>query len=162
MVLRRDGEVRRLHEQARQGHHGTGSHRALCQSYRGAQDVVVALDRVLKIAEAIKASWAGRPENATKELYREHDGVLARVTGESTASYVSRRRRWYKSLTTHDKPFRIPEHLQLEMMIDCASITDHMKQPVRLAATKPFTLETMGVSSLLVRLQRGTRSTKRC
>ena len=44
--------------------------------------VVVAPDGVLRIAEAIKASWAGKLEIATKELYREggkKDGVLARV-----------------------------------------------------------------------------------
>ena len=62
------------------------------------RDVVVAPDGVLRIAEAIKASWAGKLEIATKELYREggkKDGVLARAPGESMASYVSRRRRWY-------------------------------------------------------------------
>ena len=50
------------------------------------RDVVVAPDGVLRIAEAIKASWAGKLEIATKELYREggtKDGVLARVPGES-------------------------------------------------------------------------------
>ena len=78
------------------------------------RDVVVAPDGVLRIAEAIEASWAGKLEIATKELYREggkKDGVLARVPGESMASYVSRRRRLYRSLTTHDKTFSIPEHL---------------------------------------------------
>ena len=78
------------------------------------RDVVVAPDAVLRIAEAIKASWAGKLEIATKELYREggkKDGVLARVPGESMASYVSRRRRW--------------------------------QQLARLAATKPLTLEKM-------------------
>ena len=67
------------------------------------RDVVVAPDGVLRIAETIKASWAGKLESATKELYREggkKDGVWARVPGESMASYVSRRRRWYRSLTT--------------------------------------------------------------
>ena len=91
------------------------------------RDVVVAPDGVLRIAKAIKASWAGKLEIATKELHREggkKDGVLARVPGESMASFVSRRR-WYRSLTTLDKTFSIPEHLQLEMMMDCAGITDH-------------------------------------
>ena len=113
------------------------------------RDVVVAPDGVLRIAEAIKASWAGKLEIATKELYREggkKDGVLARVPGESMASYVSRRRRWYRSLTTLDKTFSIPEHLQLEMMMDCAGITDHQQQLARLAATKPLTLETMSLA----------------
>ena len=112
--------------------------------------VVVAPDGVLRIAEAIKASWAGKLEIATKELYREggkKDGVLARVPGESMASHVSRRRRWYRSLTTLDKTFSIPEHLQLEMMMDCAGITDHQQQLARLAATKPLTLETMSLAS---------------
>ena len=92
------------------------------------REVVVAPDGVLKIAEAIKASWAGKLEIATKKLYRDggkKDGVLARVSGKNMASYVSRRRRWYRSLTTLDKTFSIPEHLQLEMMMDCAGITDH-------------------------------------
>ena len=113
------------------------------------RDVVVAPDGVLRIAEAVKASWAGKLEIATKELYREggkKDGVLARVPGESMASYVSRRRRWYRSLTTLDKTFSIPEHLQLEMMMDCAGITDHQQQLARLAATKPLTLETMSLA----------------
>ena len=113
------------------------------------RDVVVAPDGVLRIAEAIKASWAGKLEIATKELYREggkKEGVLARVPGESMASYVSRRRRWYRSLTTLDKTFSIPEHLQLEMMMDCAGITDHQQQLARLAATKPLTLETMSLA----------------
>ena len=99
------------------------------------RDVVVAPDGVLRIAEAIKASWAGKLEIATKELHREggkRDGVLARVPGESMASYVSRRRRWYRSLTTLDKTFSIPEHLPLEMMMDCAGITDHQQQLARL------------------------------
>ena len=107
------------------------------------RDVVVAPDGVLRIAEAIKASWAGKLEIATKELYREggkKDG------GESMASYVSRRRRWYRSFTTLDKTFSIPEHLQLEMMMDCAGITDHQQQLARLAATKPLTLEKMSLA----------------
>ena len=113
------------------------------------RDVVVAPDGFLRIAEAIKASWAGKLEIATKELYREggkQDGVLARVPGESMASYVSPRRRWYRSLTILDKTFSIPEHLQLEMMVDCAGITDHQQQLARLAATKPLTLETMSLA----------------
>ena len=113
------------------------------------RDVVVAPDGVLRIAEAIKASWAGKLEIATKELYREggkKDGILARVPGESMASHVSRRRRWYRSLTTLDKTFSIPEHLQLEMMMDCAGITDHQQQLARLAATKPLTLEKMSLA----------------
>ena len=92
---------------------------------------------------------AGKLEIATKELYREggkKDGVLARVPGESMASYVSRRRRWYRSLTTLDKTFSIPEHLQLEMMMDCAGITDQQQQLARLAATKPLTLEKMSLA----------------
>ena len=43
------------------------------------RDVVVAPDGVVRIAEAIKASWAGKLEIATKEFYREggkNDGVL--------------------------------------------------------------------------------------
>ena len=113
------------------------------------RDVVVAPDGVLRIAEAIKASWAGKLEIATKELYREggkKDGVLARVPEESMAAYVSRRRRWYRSLTTLDKMFSIPEHLQLEMVMDCAGITDHQQQLARLAATNPLTLETMSLA----------------
>ena len=62
------------------------------------------------------------------------------------ASYVSRRRRWYRSLTTLDKTFSIPEHLQLEMMMDCAGITDHQQQLARLAAAKQLTLETMSLA----------------
>ena len=47
----------------------------------GSAPLVVAPDGVLRIAEAIKASCAGKLEIATKELYREggkKDGVLAR------------------------------------------------------------------------------------
>ena len=62
------------------------------------------------------------------------------------ASYVSRRRRWYRSLTTLDKTFRIPEHFQLEMKMDCADITDHMQQLARLAARNPLSLETLGLA----------------
>ena len=51
---------------------------------------------------------------------------------------------WYRSLTTLDKTFSIPEHLQLEMMMDCAGITDHQQQLARL--TKPLTLETMSLA----------------
>ena len=61
-------------------------------------------------------------------------------------TYVSRRRRRYRSLTSLDKTFRIPDHLQQEMMMDCASITDHMQQVAALTATKPLTLETMGLA----------------
>ena len=55
------------------------------------RDVVVASDGVLKMAEAIEASLAGKLEIATKELFREggtQDSVLARVTGENMASYI--------------------------------------------------------------------------
>ena len=62
------------------------------------------------------------------------------------ASYVSHRRRWYRSLTTLDKTFSIPEHLQLEMMMDCTGITDQQQQLARLAATKPLTLERMSLA----------------
>ena len=45
-----------------------------------------------------------------------------------------------------DGTLSIPEHLQLEMMMDCAGITDHQQQLARLAATKPLTLETMSLA----------------
>ena len=85
MELHLDVVVRGLHEQARQGHHETESHRALRQSDRGAlkrrieirhgRDVVVAPDGVVKIAKAIKASWAAKLEIATKQLYREAESM---------------------------------------------------------------------------------------
>ena len=89
--------------------------------------VVVAPGGVLKSAEAIITSWAGKLEIVAKELYRE-SGKEARVTGETMASYVSRRRRWYRSLTTLDKSFRSPEHLQLWTTL--ASLTTCNNFPV--------------------------------
>ena len=62
------------------------------------------------------------------------------------ASFESRLRRWYRSLRTLEKTFSIPEHLQLEMMMYCAGITDHQQQLARLAATKRLTLETMSLA----------------
>ena len=56
------------------------------------RDVVVAPDGVLRIAEAIKASWAGKLEIATTGLHREggkKDGVLACVPGESMVASPS-------------------------------------------------------------------------
>ena len=90
MVLRCDAAVRRVREQARQGHH----HIELSVKDL-VRDVVVARDGVQKIAEAIKASWADKKEIATKELHCEsgkQDGVVGTREGESMASCVSRRR----------------------------------------------------------------------
>ena len=98
------------------------------------RDVVVALE--------IKASWAGKLEIATKEGWslgtrsRRKHGFL-RVAPPSMV---------HRSLTTLDKTFSIPEHLQLEMMMGCAGITDHQQQLARLAATMPLTLETMSLA----------------
>ena len=70
---------------------------------------------------------------------------LGTRTGESLASYVSCHRQ-YRSLTTLDKNVPTPEHLQLEMMLGCASIADHVQQLARFAARKPLPLETMGLA----------------
>ena len=103
-------------------------------------DVVVAQDA----GDQSLMGWqAGNRHEGLHRDCGKQDGVLARVTEESMASYVSRRCRWYRSMTTLDNTFRTPEHFQLEMMMDCASIIDHMQQLARLAATKPLTLETM-------------------
>ena len=83
-----------------------------------------------------QANWRSPRRISVHREGDKQDGVLARVTGEIMVSYVSRRRRWHRSLATLDQKFRIPEHFQLEMMMDCAGITDHMQQ-------KPVTLQTM-------------------
>ena len=41
------------------------------------------------------------------------DSVLARATVENMAFCVSRRLRWYRSLTTLDKKFRVPDTFNL-------------------------------------------------
>ena len=41
------------------------------------------------------------------------------------------------------KKFTIPEHLQLEMLADCAGISDQQQQVVRLATENLLTLEMM-------------------
>ena len=100
---------------------------------------IVAEGGVTKIARAIKECWAGKLVISIKELHREgikRDGFLARATAESMSSYVSRR----KSL---GEKFTIPEHLQMEMLADCAGISDHQQQLARLATERPLTLDTM-------------------
>ena len=104
------------------------------------QDKVVAEQGVTVIAAASTASWEGKMETVIKELYREgskRDGLLARQTGESMSSYTTRRKRWYRNLLSLDGKFRIPDHLQLEMLMDCSGLTEHQQQLPRLAAEHP-------------------------
>ena len=85
-----------------------------------ARKKVVAADGVLKTVEAIQTSWVAKRENVTQDMNRvggKKDGVLTRTTGESLASCVSSRRRWYTSRCCMDREFSFPWTL--------ATVSDH-------------------------------------
>ena len=84
------------------------------------REEVIAADGILKIAQAIKTSRAGKLEIVTKELYSKggkKDGVVARILRESMASHASRRRRWRTSVRSLDREIAAPALLQLDMMM---------------------------------------------
>ena len=78
------------------------------------RDVVVAPDGVLRIAEAIKASWAGKLEITTKELYRE--GTDARGSSSTT------HRVWTAASTSMSVPSRSGDRNRTKLGAICSEV----------------------------------------
>ena len=79
-----------------------------------------------KGALVAKRVLAAKKDQEANELFREgskKDGVLSSQPTEPIASYTQRRRRWHTRLIKLDGGFRIPEKVQIEMLLDGAGLT---------------------------------------
>ena len=66
----------------------------------------------------------------TKELYREGaklGGVLSRQNGESMASYIQRRRRWFAKLIALDAAYKVPETLLTDMLLENSGLSEQQQ-----------------------------------
>ena len=69
-------------------------------------------------------------EEEAKALYKEGHkvgGVVSRQHGESMASYITRRERWYKLLTSMDSALTFPDHMLADMLLDNAGLNETQK-----------------------------------
>ncbi|CAE7946174.1 unnamed protein product [Symbiodinium sp. KB8] len=66
-----------------------------------------------------------RASEEARELFRagQRPGALARQTGESMLSYISRRRRWWKLLKTLDPSIELSEPMRVELLLELSGLT---------------------------------------
>ena len=75
-----------------------------------------------------------------KELFRvgqQVAGPLARQTGESVTSYISRRRRWWRQVQELDSSMVISDGMRAELLIEAAGLSKQEQLMVRTAARTP-------------------------
>ena len=66
-------------------------------------------------------------DEEAKALYREGHkigGVVSRQSGESMSSYITRRERWYKLLTSMDSSITFSDHMLGDMLLDNAGLNE--------------------------------------
>ena len=69
-------------------------------------------------------------DEEAKALYREGHkigGVLSRQAGEGMTSFISRRERWYKLLTSMDDTIKMSDEMLGDMLLDNAGLTETQK-----------------------------------
>ena len=66
-----------------------------------------------------------RAAEETRELFRagQRNGALARQSGESMLSYVSRRRRWWKLLKSLDSSIELSEPMRVELLLELSGLS---------------------------------------
>ena len=67
-----------------------------------------------------------RATEEARELFRvgqKPQGALSRQRGESMISYISRRRRWWRTLVEMDPTLSLSEQMRSELMLELANIS---------------------------------------
>ena len=73
-------------------------------------------------------------EVEAQELYHQgqkHGGVMNRAVGESMLAYISRRRRWYKTLKELDPKTEISENIRADLLLMLSGINEDKQLLVR-------------------------------
>ena len=96
----------------------------------GIDQLIMALKKMIFPLQALEA----------KELFRvgqQVAGPLARQTGESVTSYISRRRRWWRQVQELDSSMVISDGMRAELLIEAAGLSKQEQLMVRTAARTP-------------------------
>ena len=96
----------------------------------GIDQLITALKKMIFPLQALEA----------KELFRvgqQVAGPLARQTGESVTSYISRRRRWWRQVQELDSSMVISDGMRAELLIEAAGLSKQEQLMVRTAARTP-------------------------
>ena len=96
----------------------------------GIDQLIAALKKMIFPLQALEA----------KELFRvgqQMAGPLARQTGESVTSYISRRRRWWRQVQELDNSMVISDAMRAELLIEAAGLSKHEQLMIRTAAKTP-------------------------
>ena len=113
-------------------------------AYLVAQDLGVAKlmedNGIDQLIDALKKMIFPLQALEAKELFRvgqQIAGPLARQTGESVTSYISRRRRWWRQVQELDNSMLISDGMRAELLIEAAGLSKHEQLMVRTAAKTP-------------------------
>ena len=91
-------------------------------------------------------------EDEARELFRagtKVDGLLARQSGESMASYINRRTRWFRRMQTIDPATKVSDNILADYLLEGAGISHDQQLMVRTACDNETTFS--GFSAALRR-----------
>ena len=77
------------------------------------------------LVDRIRTMVFPRASEEARELFRagQKVGVLSRQYGESTTSYISRRRRWWRTLQELDPSISLSESMRVELMLELSGLS---------------------------------------
>ena len=88
------------------------------------------------LLKSLNSSLAPRSKQEARDLYQagaQNGGILSRQRGESIASYVLRRRAWYRMMTDLDPDLKLPTGILAEQLLMNAGISDDHRLLIRTA-----------------------------
>ena len=88
------------------------------------------------LLKSLNSSLAPRSKQEARDLYQagaQNGGILSRQRGESIASYVLRRRAWYRMMTDLDPDLKLPPGILAEQLLMNAGISDDHRLLIRTA-----------------------------
>ena len=81
------------------------------------------LAKLIEAVEKYVLTFKADEEDALIYEGSRKDGLLSRQEGETMASYVNRRRRWFARLITLDSNTKISEKISADYLLRCANLT---------------------------------------
>ena len=88
-------------------------------------ETLLAEDGIATLTEAMGKHVFPKAEAEAKDLYRaghKTKGILSRQPGEAMVSYVSRRKRWWKTLKTLDSTIDLSPTILGDLMLEAAGL----------------------------------------
>ena len=89
-----------------------------------------------------------RAAEEARELFRagQRQGALARQSGESMLSYVSRRRRWWKLLKTLDSSIELSEPMRVELLLELSGLSRQESLVIKACTSDSRSFEAIGAT----------------